>query len=113
MNSKIILNLRKLGFTENEAKAYVGLLFLKEASAREIHELTNVPRPKIYGVLDRLVKKGYVEIRGGIEDKPTLFRGIAPDELARKLREEYLLSLNETLKELDSMSLGLDNSCYF
>lgn len=111
MNSNLIRNLRKPGFTENEAKAYVGLLFLKEASAREIHEFTNVPRPKIYGVLDRLAKKGYVEIREGKEGTPTLFMGVDPEELARKLRKEYLQSINETQKELSSMSHGLKNRC--
>lgn len=109
MDLKLLHNLRGLGFTENEAKAYLGLLSLNEATAREIHEFTNIPRPKIYGVLDKMEKKGYVKVR---QETPTRFRGIAPEELTRKLREEYLISLKETLKELESMIHGFDNRCF-
>ena len=44
INPLLINNLERLGLTENEARAYVGLVSLKEATAREIHELTNVQR---------------------------------------------------------------------
>jgi sugar-specific transcriptional regulator TrmB len=101
MSSKLIDNLQKLGFTENEAKTYVGLLSLNEATAREIHEYTHVPRPRIYGVLERMARKGYVEVREGT---PTYFKGLDPEQLTEKLRKEFLFSLNETLKELDSVS---------
>ncbi|AKB16592.1 MAG: TrmB family transcriptional regulator [Methanosarcina thermophila] len=98
MRTELIDKLKKLGFTENEAKVYVGLLSLNEATAREIHEFTHVPRPKIYSVLERMVKKGYVEV---IEGTPAIFRSIDPEQLTEKLKNEFLLSLNETLKELN------------
>ena len=99
MDTELIGKLKKLGFTENEAKIYVGLLSLNEATAREIHEFTHVPRPKIYSVLERMAKKGYVEIRGGT---PAYFRSIDPERLTERLRDEFLFSLNETLKVLNS-----------
>ncbi len=99
MHTELISKLKKLGFTENEAKIYVGLLSLKEATAREIHEFTHVPRTKIYAVLEKMSKKGYVEVETGT---PTCFRRIEPERLAKKLKAEFLLSLNETLKELNS-----------
>ncbi len=99
MDTELIARLKDLGFTENEAKIYVGLLSLNEATAREIHEFTRVPRPKIYSVLDRMAKKGYVEARGGT---PAYFRSIGPEQLAERLRDKFLFSLNETLKELNS-----------
>ena len=99
MDTELIGKLKKLGFTENEAKIYVGLLSLNEATAREIHEFTHVPRPKIYSVLERMAKKGYVEIREGT---PACFRSIDPQRLIERLREEFLISLNETLKMLNS-----------
>ena len=42
INLQLIRNLEKLEITENEAKAYVGLVSLRETTAREIHELTNM-----------------------------------------------------------------------
>jgi len=108
MSSKLIDNLQKLGFTENEAKTYIGLLSLNEATAREIHENTHVPRPKIYGVLERMVRKGYVEVKEG---NPTYFKGLDPEQLTRKLKKEFLISLNETQKELNSIGLEIEKQC--
>jgi len=104
MSSKLIDNLQKLGFTENEARTYVGLLSLKEATAREIHEYTRVPRPKVYGVLEKMEKKGYVEVKEG---KPAYFKGLDPEQLTEKLRKEFLFSLNKTRKELNFVNCGM------
>ncbi len=52
----------RLGLTENEAKTYIGLVGLKKATAREIYELTNVPRAKIYEILKGLAKKGMLKL---------------------------------------------------
>ena len=108
MDVELIDRLKNLGFTENEAKIYVGLLSLNEATAREIHEFTHVPRPKIYSVLNRMAKKGYVEARGGT---PAYFRSVGPEQLAERLRDEFLLSLNETLRILNSAGKGIKNRC--
>jgi sugar-specific transcriptional regulator TrmB len=99
MDTELIAKLKKLGFTENEAKIYVCLLILNEATVRQIHEFTHVPRPKIYSVLERMEKKGYVEIRIGY---PAYFRSTDPEKLTKRLRDEFLLYLKETLKDLNS-----------
>lgn len=108
MDIKLIEKLKKIGFTENEAKIYVGLLSLNEATARQIHEFTQVPRPKIYSTLERMERKGYVETRQGTA---TYFRSINPEKLTQRLRDEFLFSLNETLKELNSAENGIKNKC--
>ncbi len=109
MDTELIGRLKNLGFTENEAKIYVGLLSLNEATAREIHEFTRVPRPKIYSVLGRMAKKGYVEVKGGT---PAYFRIIGPEQLAERLTDEFLFSLNETLKKLHSAGKEIKNRYY-
>jgi sugar-specific transcriptional regulator TrmB len=101
MDPELIAKLKKLGFTENEAKIYVGLLILNEATARQIHEFTHVPRTKIYSVLQRMVEKRYVKIRRGT---PAYFRSTDPEQLTSRLRDEFLLYLKETLKELNSQT---------
>ena len=60
INPQLISNLEKPELTENEAKAYAGLVSLKEATSSEIHELTNVPRAKIYEIHQELAKKGFL-----------------------------------------------------
>jgi sugar-specific transcriptional regulator TrmB len=109
MQKELTGKLQKLGFTENEAKIYVGLLTLGEATAREIHEFTRVPRPKIYSTLERMSKKKYIKAVGGT---PAYFRCIDPEQLTEMLRDEFLFSLDETLKELNSAGYGIKNRCY-
>jgi len=101
INPQLIRNLEKLGLTENEAKAYVGIVSLKEATAREIHELTNVPRAKIYEILKMLAKKGYIEVRQG---SPTYFRAVDPEQVIGNMKNEFLNCAVETLDELNQLS---------
>ncbi len=104
INPQLICNLEKLGLTENEAKAYVGLVSLREATAREIHELTNVPRAKIYEILKVLAKKGYLEVRQGT---PTSFRAVDPRQVIGKIKDEFLNCAIETLGQLNELSYEL------
>jgi sugar-specific transcriptional regulator TrmB len=104
INPQLISNLEKLGLTENEAKAYVGLVSLKEATAREIHELTNVPRAKIYEILKVLAKKDFLEVREG---SPTYFRAVEPKKVIGKIKDEFLNCAIETLSQLNELSYEL------
>jgi HTH-type transcriptional regulator, sugar sensing transcriptional regulator len=101
MTLKIIENLQKLGFTENEAKIYAVLVCLKQARASEIAEDARVPRPKVYKTLRNMEKKGYVKI---IEGEPTLFCCVDPEELIFRIRKDFMLSLNEAASELNSLN---------
>ncbi len=104
INPQLIRNLETLGLTENEAKAYVGLVSLGGATAREIHELTNVPRAKIYEILKLLAKKGFIEVRQGT---PTYFRAVDPKQVIEKIKEEFLGCAIETLDQLNELSYEL------
>lgn len=104
INPQLISNLEKLGLTENEAKAYVGLVSLREATAREIHELTNVPRAKIYEILKVLAKKGFLEVRQG---SPTYFRAVDPKQVIAKMKDEFVNCAIETLSQLNELSYEL------
>lgn len=104
INPQLIRNLEKLGLTENEARTYVGLVSLREATAREIHELTNVPRAKIYEILKVLAKKGYLEVRQG---SPTYFRAVDPKQVIGKIKDEFINCAIESLDQLNELSYEL------
>lgn len=53
--------LTKIGFSEYEAEAYLGLLQLRDASVSELAEVCAVPRSRLYDVLRTLAAAGYVE----------------------------------------------------
>jgi sugar-specific transcriptional regulator TrmB len=105
----LIHNLVRLGLTENEAKTYVGLVSLREATAREIYELTNVPRAKIYEILKGLAKKGYVEVREG---SPTYFRAVEPKQVIGKIKDEITSCIIDTLDQLNELSYELPKASY-
>jgi sugar-specific transcriptional regulator TrmB len=104
LNPQLISNLERLGLTENEAKVYVGVVSLREATAREVHELTNVPRAKIYEVLKVLAKKGYLDVRQG---SPTYFRAVDPRQVIGKIKEEFINCAIEALDQLNELRYEL------
>lgn len=106
MTLKLVENLQKLGFTGNEAKVYASLVCMKQAKASEIAENAGVPRPKIYGTLRGMEKKGYVTI---IEGDPILFCCVQPEKLIVRIRAEFMISLSETASELSSLTPGRNN----
>jgi len=55
---KIIVYLKKLGFTEYEAKVYLALLSKHPATAYTISKASGVPHSRVYDIARRLIKKG-------------------------------------------------------
>ena len=100
IKGNLIPNLRKFGLSENEAKAYAGLVFLREASARELHSITSIPRAKVYEVLNGLVEKRYAaELQGA----PVHYTATDPEDLIQMLREDYEETASEILKSFEEM----------
>ena len=57
--------LKNLLFTENEAKVYLSLLKNSPATSYAIAKNADVPRSKIYEVLDNMIKRGDVLVSPG------------------------------------------------
>ena len=89
----------KLGISETEAKIYLALLAKRELSAREIHELTNVPRTKVYEITQKMILKGMcIAKKMGRRMK---FQAVEPKRAFSKLVLEYQNEL-ENRKKLAS-----------
>ncbi|AKB17491.1 MULTISPECIES: helix-turn-helix domain-containing protein [unclassified Methanosarcina] len=104
MYTDLIGKLQKVGFTENKAKIYIGRPSLGEVTTKDIHEFTTRPRLKIYATLKSMSKKKCVVV---IEGTPAYFRCIGSEQLTKRLKDEFLFSLNETLKELNFAGYGI------
>jgi HTH-type transcriptional regulator, sugar sensing transcriptional regulator len=102
MNDGIVDGLRKLGLTEYEAKAYATLVGVGETTAREVHELSGVPRTRIYDILRELENKGFVEF---VQGSPTYYRAVEPDSVMERLRNELVESIDRSTSELKSLNL--------
>ncbi|WP_123537845.1 TrmB family transcriptional regulator [Halosimplex salinum] len=93
--------LQGLGLKEYEAKAFVALTRLPKATAKEISDISEVPRTRVYDAVRVLESKGLVEIQHA---NPQQFRAVGIDEAAETLRTEYESktdSLRETLAGIE------------
>ncbi|QLG61844.1 TrmB family transcriptional regulator [Halorarum salinum] len=87
--------LQQLGLKEYEAKSFVALSRVPRGTAKEVGELSEVPRTRVYDAIRVLETKGLVEIQ---HSNPQQFRAVPIDEAIRTLREEYR-SRTELLQE--------------
>ena len=88
--------LERLGLTEYESKTLSTLFKLSEAEAPEISRLAQVPKTRVYDVLDKLVRRKLViEIRG----RPKKYRVID----SQKALEELVDKRKSEIKDLEEM----------
>ena len=107
MQDEIVDGLRKLGLTDYEARAYATLVGMGEATAREVHEMSAVPRTRIYDILRELEGKGFVEF---VDGSPTYYRAVEPDRVMKRLKDELVASIDRSTSELLSLNLQVHGS---
>lgn len=95
----LIHDLKEIGMSEYEAKTYTILLALRVASAREIHEITKIPRGRVYETLNSLIDKGFVN---SSSDNPVRYSTTDVALTFDKIKRERLILL-------DSLSTRLQN----
>jgi sugar-specific transcriptional regulator TrmB len=102
--------LEDIGLSKRESKSYLALLELGSSKVGAITKKTGIPSSKIYEVLDRLVKRGFVSyiIRGKIKyyqasDPKILLTYISEkkkriDEILPKLIEKQKLTTRQSVE---------------
>lgn len=98
--------LQQLGLKEYEAKSFVALSRLTEGTAKEISDISDVPRTRVYDSIRVLEQKGLVEIH---HSNPKQFRTVSIDEAVNILESAYLdriSTLKTNLEELEPAGTG-------
>ena len=95
-------HLVRLGLREYEAKIYVALVGLGEANARRIHEVSGVPRPRVYDVLNTLSARGFIDVRQG---SPLVYCAVRPERVISYLKKDLDTAAQESMKSLETLSL--------
>lgn len=98
--------LQQLGLKEYEAKSFVALAQLPRATAKDVSELSEVPRTRVYDAIGALEIKGLVEVQ---HSTPRKYRSVSIEEAVEILREEYETrtdQLQNALQGLESASMG-------
>ncbi|MCL9813094.1 TrmB family transcriptional regulator [Natranaeroarchaeum aerophilus] len=84
--SDAIESLERLGLTSYEAKVFIALQKLGGGTAREVHQITDVPRSQVYSVADGLADRGLVEVQ---QSNPIQYRPVSIDEARETLRSRF------------------------
>lgn len=94
------LVLRALGLTEYGARAYQGLVGLGEAKASDVAEAAQIPRTKVYVVLDELIRGGWAEAN---RHRPRTYRPADPGVRLDQAKHELLDGLEGTKERLGAL----------
>lgn len=78
--------LKKFGLTEYEAKMVIGLEKLGASTARELSEVTSIPRSQVYSTADSLCEQGLIEIE---QSHPQRYWPVGTDQIRSVLRSNY------------------------
>lgn len=89
--------MKDLGLTEYEARTYTALVSSGPSTAGNLGEAANVPYSRIYDILSRLERRGWVEVQSG---RPARYKAKPPTEVIRTLRIEREQRLKETGEEI-------------
>lgn len=79
---EVVELLETLDFTEYEARCFVGLERIRQGTAKEVSEVADVPRARVYDCMDGLKDRGLVDVQQGT---PREFRAVDPDEAVSML----------------------------
>lgn len=93
--------LQNLGLKEYEARCFLVLTQMSTATAKEISEVSEVPRTRVYDAVRVLEAEGLVEVQ---HSSPQRFRAVSIDEAAATLRQRYdsrIDTLQSSLERLD------------
>ncbi|GGI27656.1 MULTISPECIES: TrmB family transcriptional regulator [Bradyrhizobium] len=80
--SELMPDLLALGFSEYEARAYLALYELSQATAYEVAKLAGLPKANAYSVLESLAKK---EAAQPISETPLRYVAVAPKVLFERI----------------------------
>jgi sugar-specific transcriptional regulator TrmB len=96
VNKETLSMLKRLGLNQYEARTYLALVNNDHSTATQISDLAEIPRPRVYDVLAKLVKKGFAVSKPA---RPTKYKAVplkaAVSSLKKQLEEEHQKSLEE------------------
>ena len=102
--------LQQLGLKEYEARCFVGLSRLHAGTAKQLSEMTEVPRTRVYDAVRVLEAQGLVEVQ---HSSPQQFRAVPLDEAEETLRDQYesrVDRLHDALANIDVVAEDDDST---
>lgn len=96
--------LQQLGLNSYEARSYLVLIGHPRFKALELASRAQVPRQKIYEVLDSLVEKGFAQV---VQEKTKLFSAVEPGLALPTYLARRAQALERQIQEANAAAQGL------
>jgi sugar-specific transcriptional regulator TrmB len=100
---QVVEGLADFGFSQYEARAYIGLVGQSSMTGYALSNLTGIPQPKVYETLRRLEEKRAV-VRTG--SNPARFVAVPPDQLMSAIGDRYRKRLDDVQGGLNALTPG-------
>lgn len=94
--------LQQLDLKEYEARCFVGLSRVRSGTAKQLSEMTEVPRTRVYDAIRMLEAQGLVEIQ---HSSPQQFRAVPLEEAVETLRDQYETRVERLHNALDTVEV--------
>jgi sugar-specific transcriptional regulator TrmB len=98
--------LKELGLDEYEASAYLALLEIGGSTVSRISESSEVPRGRIYGVLESLENKGLVRL---VDEDPKRYEPVEPEKGLGSILNEREKEWKEKKQDIEQMIESLES----
>lgn len=92
--------LEAFGLTEYTARSFVALLALGTATAKEISEVSEVPRTRVYDVMETLEARGLVSVR---HSEPKRFWAVSGETASRQFEKRLTNRINIFREAVDAI----------
>ncbi len=96
--------LQRLGLNQYESKTYLALASSRASTATELSDVANIPRPRVYDVLTKLDKKGFIVTKPG---RPAKYAAVPISTAISTLKRERKDNLEKEIAELDNLEKRL------
>lgn len=77
-----VQSLERLGLSNYEARVFIALQRLGSGTAKDVHDLADVPRSQVYGAAESLEDRGLLEVQ---QSTPKRYRPVSLDEARERL----------------------------
>lgn len=102
--STAVEQLERLGLSAYAARTFVALASLGTGTARDVSQVSEVPRTRVYDAIDELHERGLVDIR---QSSPKQFWAISAETASRTFEHDFqhrVALLRTALSELEPVS---------
>ncbi len=99
---------RLVGLTSYDIKAYIALVENGPLTARDVALRASVPSSKVYSILHRLYRLGFVEIDD--KKRPELFYAVSPADVFNRITQRFADYVNSIKPLIDSLQLMYESA---